>query len=108
MGFCSHAGAGSTGDAKPPPLRGFIAQNGWARGMAVVVLELDEEFQVAVARTLVEAPHSALIAVADPRSRAGHIAVADDYEEALRYAEEFIALGWRAAVWEVPTRRPAR
>ncbi len=106
--FALTRGEGCTGGAGRPLRWSVSVQNGWARGMAIVVLELDEEFQVAVARTLVEAPHSALIAVADPKSRAGHIAVADDYEEALRYAEEFIALGWRAAVWEVPTRRPAR
>jgi hypothetical protein len=73
--------------------------------MAVVVLELDEDFQVAVARVLVEAPHAALVAAADPNSRAGHLAVADSYEEAVEYAEEFIGQGWRAAVWEVPSRR---
>jgi hypothetical protein len=76
--------------------------------MAVVVLELDEEFQVAIARTLVEAPQSALIAVADPNSRAGHIAAADDYAEALEYAQSCIARGLRAVVWEVPNRRDAR
>ncbi|MGV3719343.1 MAG: hypothetical protein ACO1SX_00415 [Actinomycetota bacterium] len=72
--------------------------------MAVVVLELDEEFQVAIARALVEAPQSALIAVADPNSRAGHLAAADDYEEAITYAQECIAQGCRAVVWEVPSR----
>ena len=76
--------------------------------MAVIVLELDEEFEVAIARALVEAPHSALIAAADPNSRAGHIAVADSYDEAVKYAEEYLDRGWRAVVWEVPNRRPAR
>ena len=73
--------------------------------MAVVVLELDEDFQVAMARTLVEAPQCALVAVADPNSREGHIAAADSYDEAVDYAQEFIARGWRAVVWEVPNRR---
>lgn len=73
--------------------------------MAVVVLELDEEFQVSVARALVEAPQSALIAAADPNSRAGHLAVADSYQEALEYAQEYIARGWSAAVWEIPAKR---
>jgi len=76
--------------------------------VAVIVMNLDEEFQVALARSLVEQPECALIAVADPNSRAGHIAVAEDYEEALRYAESYITQGWRAAVWEVPHRRPVR
>jgi hypothetical protein len=76
--------------------------------MAVVVLELDEEFEVAVARTLVEAPHSALIATADPNSRAGHVAMADSYDEAVEYAQEFLERGWRVVVWEVPNRRPGR
>jgi hypothetical protein len=31
--------------------------------------------------------------------------VADSYEEALIYAEEQIARGWSAVVWEVPHRR---
>ncbi|MFN3650451.1 MAG: hypothetical protein ACK47B_12810 [Armatimonadota bacterium] len=74
--------------------------------MAVVVLELDEEFQVAMARTLVEAPQCSLVAVADPNSRAGHLAAADTYEEAVAYAQEHIHQGWRAVVWEVPSRRP--
>lgn len=73
--------------------------------MAIVVLELDEEFQVAIARALVEAPQSALVATADPASRAGHIAAADSYEEAVQYAQEYLARGWRAVVWEVPNRR---
>lgn len=73
--------------------------------MAIVVLELDEEFQVAIARALVEAPHTALIATADPNSREGHIAAADTYEEAVHYAQEYLARGWRAVVWEVPSRR---
>lgn len=73
--------------------------------MAVVVLELDEEFQVAIARTLVEAPQSALIALADPNSRAGYLAAADDYDEAIEYAQQWIEKGWRAVVWEVPNRR---
>lgn len=73
--------------------------------MAVVVLELDEEFQVAIARTLVEAPQCALVAVADPNSRAGHLAAADDYAEAIDYAQGWIDKGWRAVVWEVPARR---
>ena len=73
--------------------------------MAVVVLELDEDFQVAVARALVESPHAALIAAADPNSRAGHIAVAEDYDEAVEYAEELIDRGWRAVIWEIPNRR---
>jgi predicted acyltransferase len=76
--------------------------------MAIVVLELDEEFQVAIARALVEAPQCALVATADPNSRDGHIAVADTYEEALRYAQEHLARGWHAVVWEVPNRRDAR
>jgi hypothetical protein len=76
--------------------------------MAVIVLELDEEFEVAIARALVEAPHSALIAAADPDSRAGQIAVADSYDEAVQYAEEYLEQGWRVVVWEVPNRRPAR
>ncbi|MCC2671379.1 MAG: hypothetical protein K0Q72_3850 [Armatimonadetes bacterium] len=73
--------------------------------MAVVVLELDEEFQVAIARALVEAPQSALIAVADPNSREGHIAAADSYAEGMEYAQEYIDRGWRALVWEVPLNR---
>ena len=73
--------------------------------MAVVVLELDEYFQVAIARALVEAPQSAIIAVADPNSSAGHIAAADTYEEAMEYAQEQIEQGWRAVVWEVPQNR---
>ena len=76
--------------------------------MAVVVLQLDEEFQVAMARTLVEAPQSALVAVADPNSRAGHIVVADTYEEAVAYAQEYVGQGCRAVVWEVPNRRGNR
>jgi hypothetical protein len=76
--------------------------------MAVVVLQLDEEFQVAMARTLVEAPQSALVAVADPNSRSGHIVVADTYEEAVAYAQDYVAKGCRAVVWEVPARRPPR
>ena len=76
--------------------------------MAVVVLELDEEFQVAVARALVESPDCAIIAAADPNSRAGHIAIADSYDEAIEYAEEYLNRGWRAAIWEVPSRRPGR
>ena len=73
--------------------------------MAVIVLELDEEFQVAIARALVESPQCALIAVADPNSREGHIASADSYPEAVEYAQEYIGRGWRAVVWEVPNRR---
>jgi len=73
--------------------------------MAIIVLELDEEFEVAIARALVEAPHSALIAVADPNTRAGHLAVADSYDEALGYAQEHTGRGWQAVVWEVPSRR---
>jgi hypothetical protein len=76
--------------------------------MAVVVLELDEYFQVAIARALVEAPQSAIIAVADPNSAAGHIAAADTYEEAVEYAQEHIEQGWRAVVWEVPQNRRGR
>jgi hypothetical protein len=76
--------------------------------MAIVVLELDEEFQVAIARALVEAPQCALIAAADPHSREGHIAAADTYDEAVRYAQEYLARGWRAVVWEVPNRRDVR
>ena len=49
--------------------------------MAIVVLQLDEEFQVAMARTLVEAPQCALVAIADPNSRSGHFVVADTYDE---------------------------
>jgi hypothetical protein len=74
--------------------------------MSMVVLQLDEEFQVAVARTLVEAPHTALVAVADPNSRAGHLAAADSFDEAIAYAESYAAQGWRAVVYEVPSRRP--
>lgn len=70
--------------------------------MAVVVLQLDEYFQVAMARALVEAPQCAVVAVSDPNSSAGHIAAADTYEEAMEYAQEFIEQGWRAVVWEVP------
>lgn len=70
--------------------------------MAVVVLQLDEYFQVAMARALVEAPQSAVIAVSDPHSTAGHIAAADSYDEAMEYAQEYIEQGWRAVVWEVP------
>ena len=73
--------------------------------MAIVVLQLDEEFQVAMARALVEAPQSALIATADPHSKAGHIAAADSYDEAVAYAQECLARGWQAVVWEVPQRR---
>lgn len=76
--------------------------------MAVVVLELDEYFQVAIARALVEAPQCAVIAVADPNSTAGHIAAADTYEEAVSYAQEYIEQGWRAVVWEVPQNRRYR
>lgn len=76
--------------------------------MAVVVLELDEEFQVAMARTLVEAPHSALIAAADPNSRAGHIAAADSYEEAIAYGQGYVDQGWRVVVWQVPASRDSR
>ena len=76
--------------------------------MAIVLLEIDEEFQVAVARALVEAPHCALIAAADPNSRAGQIAAADTYDEAVEYAQECIDRGWRASVWQVPTNRPPR
>ena len=76
--------------------------------MAIVVLELDEEFKVAIARALVEAPHVALVATADPDSRAGHLAMADTYDEAVEYAEECLEKGWRAVVWEVPSRRPGR
>jgi len=76
--------------------------------MAVVVLELDEEFKVAVARALVEAPHVALIATADPNTREGHLAMADTYDEAVEYAEEYLSKGWRAVIWEVPSRRPVR
>ncbi len=73
--------------------------------MAVVVLEFDEDMQVAIARALVEAPQSTLIAVADPVSTHGHIAMADTYDEGVAYAREFIDRGWRGAVWEVPIRR---
>ena len=76
--------------------------------MAIVVLELDEEFQVAMARTLVEAPQCALIAAADPHSRAGHLAAADSYEEAIAYAESYIQQGWRAVVWQVPGHHGSR
>jgi len=76
--------------------------------MAVVVLQLDEYFQVAMARALVEAPQCAIVAVSDPNSTAGHIAAADTYEEAMEYAQEFIEQGWRAVVWEVPQNRPNR
>ena len=73
--------------------------------MPIVWLELDEEFKVAIARTLVESPQCALVAVADPGSREGHIALADSYDEAVEYAEEQIQKGCRAVVWEVPSRR---
>lgn len=73
--------------------------------MAVVVLELDIEVGVSVARALVEAPHSALVAAADPNSKEGHLAVADNYDEAIEYAREYVNKGWRVIVWEVPTRR---
>jgi hypothetical protein len=73
--------------------------------VAIVWLELDEEFKVAIARTLVESPQCALVAVADPSSREGHIALADTYDEAVNYAEEQIGKGCRAVVWEVPNRR---
>lgn len=73
--------------------------------MAIVVLELDEEFQVAIARALVEAPQCALVATADPNSKEGHIAAADSYDEAVEYAQEYLARGWRVVVWEVPARR---
>jgi hypothetical protein len=73
--------------------------------MPVVLLEIDEEFQVAVARALVESPHCALVAAADPNSKAGHIAAADSYDEAVEFAQEHIQRGWRAVVWEVPTHR---
>ena len=73
--------------------------------MAVVILELDEEFQVAIARALVEAPQSALVAVADPNSREGHIAAADSYMEGMEYAQGYIERGWQALVWEVPQNR---
>ncbi len=76
--------------------------------MAVALLELDEEFKVAVARALVEAPQCALVAAADPASSAGHLVLADTYEEAVTCAEEYLQRGWHAAVWEVPTRRPVR
>jgi hypothetical protein len=76
--------------------------------MAVVVLQLDEEFQVAMARALVEAPHGALVAAADPESSAGHLAAADSYEEAVEYAQPYLARGWRVVVWEVPARREGR
>ena len=76
--------------------------------MAVVVLEIDEGYQVAVARALVEAPQCSLIAAADPNSNSGHMALADSYEEAAEYAQEHIAKGWRVVVWEVPNRRPTR
>jgi hypothetical protein len=76
--------------------------------MAVVVLGIDEDFQVAVARALVEAPQCALVAAADPNSRAGHLVVADNYDEAVEYAHECLNRGWRAVVWEVPSRRPGR
>jgi hypothetical protein len=76
--------------------------------MAVVVLEIDEGYQVAVARALVEAPQCSMIAAADPNSNSGHMALADSYEEAAEYAQEHIAKGWRAVVWEVPNRRPTR
>ncbi len=76
--------------------------------MSVVVLELDEEVGVAVARALVESPHAALVAAADPNSRAGHLSVADSYDEAVRFAEQFVNQGWRVVVWEVPSRRPGR
>ena len=76
--------------------------------MPIVVLELDEDYKVAIARALVEAPQAALVAAADPNSRQGLMAMADSYEEAVTYAEELLGRGWRAVVWEVPNRRPSR
>jgi hypothetical protein len=76
--------------------------------MAVVVLQLDEEFDVAMAHALVEAPQCALIAAADPNSRAGHIAMADSYDEAVEHAQEYLGQGWQVVVWEVPSRRGTR
>lgn len=76
--------------------------------MAVIVLQLDEEFQVAMARTLVESHQGALVAASDPNSRAGQMALADTYAEALEYAQEQLDQGWRAVVWEVPSRRQRR
>lgn len=73
--------------------------------MGIVVLELDEEFQVAIARALVESPQCALVAAADPNSKQGHIAAADSYDEAVEYAQEYLDKGWRVCVWEVPSRR---
>lgn len=73
--------------------------------MAVVILQLDEEFQVAMARALVESPQCSLVATADPNSRSGHLAVADSYDEACEYAQGFLEQGWRVVVWEVPSRR---
>ncbi len=73
--------------------------------MATVVLEFDEDMQVAMARALVEAPQSALVAVAHPETREGHLVMADSYQEAVEYAQSHIALGWRAVVYEVPNRR---
>lgn len=73
--------------------------------MAVVILQLDEEFQVAMARALVESPQCSLVATADPDSREGHLALADTYEEACEYAQGYLDRGWRVVVWEVPSRR---
>jgi dihydrodipicolinate reductase len=73
--------------------------------MAVVVVGLDEEVGVAVARALVEAPHCALVAAADPNSSAGYLAMADTYEEALEHARTLVDKGWRVAVWEIPLKR---
>lgn len=74
--------------------------------MAVFVMGLDEESKVAVARSLVEAPHMSIIAAADPNSRDGQLVVADSYAEAVEYAAALIERGWRACVWEVPSRKP--
>ena len=73
--------------------------------MPIVVLEFDEDMQVAMARALVEAPQAALVAVANPESKEGHLAVADTYPEAVQYAQQHIQRGWRAVVYEVPNRR---
>lgn len=82
----------------PRPVRGREERD----GLATYVLQLDEVSQVALARALIEAPHAAIVAVADPESVCGHLVMADDYEEALGYAESYVRRGWWAAVWDIP------
>ncbi len=74
--------------------------------MGVYVLAIDEDYHVAVARSLVETPHGALVAVSDESGKKGHLALAESYDEAVTYAEDYANKGWRAVVWELPARRP--